>query len=430
MSAISICFILLLIFLFMGVPVFISIFASSIAYFVLTPENSIANIVSIQRMVSGIQSIPLLAVPFFVAAGVFMNYSGVTKRVMDFCLVLTNHLSGGLAQVNVALSTLMGGMSGSSLADAAMEAKMLVPEMLKKGYPNGFASAITAASSIITPLIPPGIAAIIYGSITGTSIGKLFVAGVFPGVLLCILMMVMISIISKKKGYQPTSEKRITWQEFFTAFKRAILALFMPVIIIGGIRLGICTPTEAGAIAIVYAAILGIYYRELTWHNAIMAIKETVTATAGIMLIVGTASCFAWILTLERVPQGITQTIVSIVSNKYFFLLMINLLLLIVGMFIEATAAQIVLAPMIAPIALSYGIDPVQFGTMFIFNMALGSLSPPMGNLMFVTCAVTKCKTAEFIKASIPFYILLFIALLLITFVPFITTYFPSLIFG
>ena len=419
--------IVLLVLLFLNVPVFISVLSGCIIYFM---SNSTSSLLLAQRVIGGMESIPMIAVPFFVATGVFMNYSGITERMLQFCKVLTGHMIGGLAQVNIVLSTLMGGMSGSSLADAAMEAKMLVPEMEKTGYSRAFSTAVTAASSIITPLIPPGIAAIIYGSVTNTSIGKLFIAGIIPAVILCVAMMVLVNVISKKRGYKAITEKRATAGELWTAFKPAFLPLLLPLIIIGGIRFGIFTPTEAGAIAILYSLILGFGYKTLKIEHVIKGLKETVVTTGTIMLIVGTASCFAWILTTERVPQTMTTFLIALCRNKYIFLLVVNIFLLIVGMFIEATAAQIVLAPMLVPVATAFGIDPVHFGMVFIFNMAIGSLTPPMGNLMFVTCGATKCKTEDFIKACIPFYILLFGMLLLMTYIPSVTTILPNVIYG
>ena len=430
MSPIFISAAALLILLFLNAPVFVSITGACIAYAVANPSSMLNAMLAMQREISGMQSVPMLAIPFFVATGALMNYCGITKRMLRFCKVLTQHMYGGLGQVNIVLSTLMGGMSGSSLADAAMEAKLLVPDMIATGYPNGFASAITAASSMITPLIPPGIAAIIYGSITGTSIGRLFVAGIFPAILLCASMMFLVSRYSKAHGIPRMSEERPSGRELWDAFKPAILPLCLPIIIIGGIRLGFFTPTEAGAIAILYALILGILYREIRFDNVLTCIKDTVATPSSIMLIVGAATCFSWILTWEKVPQNLTTALISLCGNKYVFLILVNLFLLIVGMFIEATAAQIVLAPMLAPVAVAFGIDPVQFGMVFIFNMAIGSLTPPMGNLMFVTCGVTKCTTEEFIRDCRVFYVLLFLMLMLMSYVPFISTWMPNLIYG
>ncbi|ABR46779.1 TRAP dicarboxylate transporter, DctM subunit [Alkaliphilus metalliredigens QYMF] len=426
-SAVGLGAIIVLVFLFLQIPVFASLLAGSVTYFMLTPN--IPTQIIAQRVISGIESIPLLAVPFFVCAGVFMNYSGVTKRVMEFCEILMGRTSGGLAQVNVLLSTLMGGLSGSNLADAAMQAKMLVPEMEKKGFSKEFSSVVTASSAMITPLIPPGIAMIIYGSIANVSIGRLFIAGIGPGILLCVSMMILVSVISKKRGYKPARETRVTPKELISGLGTAALPLFLPVIIIGGIRLGIFTPTEAGAVAIIYSLILGAVYREMKFSHIITGLKETITSTASIMLIVGAASAFAWVLTREQIPQQMTGLIVSMISNKYVFLIAVNIFLIFVGMFIEGNAAMIVLVPLLAPVAVEYGVNEIQFAMIFIFNMAVGCLTPPMGTLMFVTCGITKCKIKNFIKEAIPFYILLLICLMLLTFVPVFSTGLVDLIY-
>lgn len=412
--------VVMLVLLFFKVPVYISVLGGSAVYFLLNPK--VNPIVFAQQAITGTESISLLAIPFFVCAGIFMNYTGVTKRIMSFCEVITGRMSGGLAQVNVLLSTLMGGLSGSNIADAAMEAKMLVPEMEKKGFSNSFSSVVTAASSMITPLIPPGIAMILYGCIANVSIGKLFVSGIGVGTLLCVSMMLLVKFVSEKRGYVPLRSTRVTGKEFGAALNPAVLPLCLPIIIIGGIRLGVFTATEAGAVAILYAAILGLIYREMHIKDMMQGLKETVTTTASIMLIVSAASVFSWILTKERIPQQLTEWIVGSISNKYIFLIIVNIFLLIVGMFIEGNASMIVLVPLLAPVAAAYGIDEIQFAMIYIFNNAIGALSPPMGTLMFVTCSITKCKTKDFIKEAVPFYILLAINLLLLTYIPIFST--------
>ena len=253
-SSVGIMSLILLVLLFLKIPVFVAVLGASVVYFIMTP--GINPEVFAQQAITGSESVTLLAIPFFVCAGVLMNYTGVTKRIMDFCSVLTGRMYGGLSQVNILLSTLMGGLSGSALADAAMEAKMLVPEMEAKGIGRAFSTVVTAASSMITPLIPPGIGLILYGCIANVSIGKLFIAGFGPGILLCATMMFMVSKISKKRGYLPLRKEKTTGSMFWTSFKPAILPLCLPIIIIGGVRLGIFTATEAGAVAIVYAAVL------------------------------------------------------------------------------------------------------------------------------------------------------------------------------
>lgn len=427
-TAVSAGLILVLVLLFLKVPVFVSIIAGSVAYFFLNPD--VNAMILAQRVSSAIQSTSLLGVPFFVCAGVFMNYSGVTRRIMALCDVLTGRMWGGLAQVNVLLSTMMGGLSGSSLADAAMEARMLVPEMEKKGMSKEFSSVVTAASAMITPLIPPGIAMILFGSLANLSVGKLFVSGIGVGLLLCIGEMVTVSIISRKRGYAPTRKERLHWKQVAPVLKQAILPLILPVVIIGGIRIGAFTATEAGTVAVVYSIFLGLLYKEIDWNTIMKGLKETVISTAGIMMIIGAASALSWVLTKERIPQSITELMLQVTDNKYVFLLLCNLFLLFVGMFIEGNAAMIVLVPLLYPIATgTYGIDGIQFAMMFIFNMAIGSLSPPMGTLMFVVCNETKCKLSTFIKESIPFYIVLLVELFLFATVPVLTTGLVDLIY-
>ncbi len=406
--------------LFLKVPVFISVLGGAAVYFVASPK--VNPILFAQQAITGVESIALLAIPFFVCAGIMMNYTGVTARIMGFCEVLTGRMYGGLAQVNVLLSTLMGGLSGSNLADAAMEAKMLVPEMEKKGFSKEFSSVVTAASAMITPLIPPGISMILYGCIANVSIGDLFISGIGVGLLLCVTMMILVRIISKKRGYAPIRTDRASLGEYAAAVKPAILPLLLPVIIIGGIRIGVFTATEAGAVAIVYAMMLGIIYREMRWSDLKQGFRETVCTTSSIMLIVAAAGVFSWVLTKERVPQQLTEWIVATIDNKYVFLFIVNVFLLIVGMFIEGNASMIILVPLLHPIAMAYGINEIQFAMTYIFNNAIGALSPPMGTLMFVTCGITGCKTGAFIKEAVPFYVLLFINLMLITYVPVFST--------
>ncbi|MDR2758330.1 MAG: TRAP transporter large permease [Spirochaetaceae bacterium] len=345
---------------------------------------------------------------------------------MRFCEVLMRRVPGGLAQVNVLLSTLMGGLSGSNLADAAMEAKMLVPEMEKRGFSREFSSVVTAVSAMITPLIPPGIAMIIYGSIANVSIGRLFVAGIGPGLLLCIALMILVGIISLRRRYTNEMTEYVSLKK---AFLEALFPLLLPIIIIGGIRLGVFTPTEAGAVAIIYAVVLSVIYREFSLGNIFKALKETIATTASIMMIVGAASAFAWILTREQIPQRLTNFIITSVSNKYVFLLIINVLLLVVGMFIEGNASMIVLVPLLVPVARVFNINDIQFAMIFIFNNAIGAISPPMGTLMFVTCGITKCKIVSFIREALPFYLLLLICLLMLTFVPFFSQALVNLVY-
>jgi tripartite ATP-independent transporter DctM subunit len=417
----------MLVLLFLKVPVFVAVLGGSLIYFLMNPD--INSLIFAQQMILGTEKISLLAIPFFVCAGIVMNYTGVTKRIMDFCEIVTAHLPGGLAQVNVLLSTVMGGLSGSNLADAAMEAKMLIPEMTRKGFSLSFSSVVTAASSMITPLIPPGIAMILYGCIANVSIGKLFISGIGVGSLLCISMMILVGIISKKRNYGALTQEKLTYDKVMRALKPAFLPLLLPIIIIGGIRVGIFTATEAGAVAILYAVLLGFIYRDMKASDLVRSLKETVASTSSIMLIVSAASVYSWILTRERVPQMLTEWMLQTIDSKFVFLIAVNIFLLFVGMFIEGNASMIILVPLLAPIAAQYGVNEIQFAMIYIFNNAIGALSPPMGTLMFVTCSISKCPTAAFIKEAIPFYILLAIDLLLITYCEPFTTFLVNLVY-
>lgn len=419
-----------LLFLFtLGIPVAFCIFLATLAYFLL--NDHLPMMMLVQRLAGGLESVTLLAIPFFVMAGVFMNHSGISQRLLKFSEVLTGHMNGGLAQVNVVLSTLMGGLSGSNIADAAMSSKLLVPQMVARGYSASFSSAVTAASSLITPIIPPGIALIIYGYVNNVSIGKLFLAGVVPGVMLCAMMMGLVAVISKKRNYAPIREKRASAKEIAISAKDAFLALLLPVIIIGGIRFGVFTPTEAGAAAVLYALVLGMFvYKQMNTSLLWSATKESVLASANVLLIICVAVGFSKFLTWERVPQNLATWLTGAVESPFTFLLLVNLFLLIIGMFLEGNAVMIVLAPLLAPVAASYGIDPVHFGIIFIFNSAIGTITPPLGTVMFTTCSITKVSIEDFVKEVMPFWILLLVALLMITYIPMISIGLPNMVFG
>ncbi|MBR4151266.1 MAG: TRAP transporter large permease [Firmicutes bacterium] len=427
LSTIGIASIIMLILLFCGVPVFLSVLAGSGIYFAMNPN--VSSFIYAQRVISSVQSLTLLAIPFFVCSGIFMNYSGVSKRIMDLCDLITGRLWGGLAQVNVVMSTLMGGLSGSALADAAMESRILVPPMVKKGMSLEFSSVVTAASSMITPIIPPGIAMILCGSLANVSIGKLFVSGIGVGILLCAGEMITVSIISHKRGYRPTRDSRMPWREAWPIIRASIAPMCLPLVIIGGVRFGVFTATEAGAVAVIYSIILGLIYKEINLETIVGAVKETVLSTASIMMIIGAASALSWVLTKEQVPQTLTAFMVAASGTKYVFMILMNLFLLFVGMFIEGNAAMVILVPLLFPISQAFGINEIHFLMVFILNMAIGSLTPPMGTLMFVVCNETGCKVKEFIKESLPFYICMFAELIALTFIPVLTTGLVDLVY-
>ncbi len=407
-----------------NLPVFIAVVAAVLTYVFLSPDA--LPIFAAQRIIGAAENTTLLAIPCFVFLGNLLNYTGLTRRLLRLAEVLAGHFKGGLAQTNVLVSTMMGGLSASNLADCAMLCKMLVPEMTKLGYSRGFSTAVTAAGSLITPIIPPGIALIIYGFVADVSIGDMFMAGVVPGILCCIALMITIRIIAGVRGYKPSRSQGPSLAEVWDALKDASGALMLVVVIIGGIRIGMFTPTEAGAVAVVYVIIMGAFvYKEMTFANFNQAVLETARATGGIMLIIMACSAFAWVLTWERVAQDVATFITSFGNNKVLFLIVLNIFLLVLGMFIEGNAAIIVLVPLLMPTVKALGIDPVQFGIIIILNLAIGCLTPPMGTVMFIANSITGTKTAEFMREALPLIFALIVVLMLVTFIPAISTLLP-----
>ncbi len=419
------CLILLIGFA-INLPVFIAVIGAVLAYFFLAGDAS--PIIAAQRIIGASENVTLLAIPFFIFLGNLLNYTGMTRRMLKLAEVLTGHFKGGLAQANVLLSTLMGGMSASNLADCAMLCRMLVPEMTKLGYNKAFSAAVTAAGSLITPIIPPGIALIIYGYVADVSIGKMFMAGVIPGILCCLLLMIAIYIVSRVRGYKPARDHGPTWPEFWAALKQASGALVLVVVILGGIRAGVFTATEAGAIAVLYVIVMGVFvYKEMRLEDMKLALIETARATGGVMLIIMACSAFAWILTWEQIAQGVAAFITGFSNSPITFLLVLNVFLLILGMFVEGNAAIIVLVPLLMPTVRLLGIDPIQFGLIIILNLAIGCLTPPMGTVMFIANSITGTKVGEFVRESLPLLAALLIGLMLVTFVPAISTWLPNL---
>lgn len=401
-----------------NVPVAFAVTLATFIYFFVS--NDLSPVMVIQRMIGGADNVPLLAIPFFMMLGSILNYTGITQRLLKLSDLLSGHLRGGLAQTNVVLGALIGGPSGAGLADAAMICKVLVPEMVKHDYSRAFAAALTSASALLGPILPPGIGLIIYGFVSDTSIGKLFLGGMGPGILLTILLMVAVDYIARKRGYKPTRTKMPSLKEVAIAFKDAIWGLMLMVIILGGIRFGVFTPTEAGAVTVIYALIVGLAYRETKWVDIKAALAESARANGSIMLILMASAGFAWILTWESVAQNVTSMLMDFTDDAMVFLFIINIFLIIVGMFLDGNAAIIVLTPLLLPTVHALGIDPVHFGIMMIFNLSIGAITPPFGTTMFLTCNLTGVKMDEYMKEIIPFYIALLITLA-------ITTYYPPL---
>lgn len=416
----------MLLFFALNLPVAFAVLLAVFLYFFQVSD--VSALIAVQRLVGAAENTTILAVPFFIMLGTVMNYTGITRRMLRLAEVLSGHLPGGLAHANVLLSTMMGGMSASNLADCAMLSKMLVPEMVKLGYSRAFSTAVTASGALITPIIPPGIALIIYGFVADVSIGKMFMAGILPGILCCLLLMAAVYYVAKKRGYKPAREHAPTLAEFGVAMKEAILALLLVVVILGGIRAGIFTPTEAGAVACIYVMVVGgLVYKEMKFEHVKIALIETARSTAGIMLIIMACSALAWILTWERVAQNVTTFVIGFTTDPYLFLMVINVFLLFLGMLLEGNAIIIVLVPLLMPTVKALGIDPIHFGLVLILNLAIGCLTPPMGTVMFVATNITKVSIADFIKEMTPFYIALAVALLLVTYIPWISTFIPNL---
>ena len=358
-----------------------------------------------------------------------MNSSGITERMMNLAYVLTSRMIGGLAQVNIMVSTLLSGMSGSANADVAMMSKIIYPDMVKQKYSPGFSAAITAASSLISPLIPPGIALIIFAFVTNISTGRLFMGAIIPGFLLAVGLMITTYFISKKRNYGKLSEEEVREAGSLREnFIKAIPALIMPLIIILGIRFGVFTPSEAGAFVVFYSLFLGFFvYKELTIKKLLEGIKDTVYLTSAILLIVAASSAFSWILTIEKIPHQFADLLLNITESPYLMLIVIFVFLIIVGLFIEGTASVIILAPMFMPIVNQLGIDPFHFGVVMVMAVNLGGITPPVGTVMFTTCAVTKVPISEFTKEVIPFLITYVAVVLLIIFLPFTVTLLSNL---
>lgn len=358
-----------------------------------------------------------------------MNYAGISRSLLAFADSIIGHKVGGLAHVNVLLSTLMGGISGSANADAAMQSKILAPEMTKRGYDLPFTAAVTAASSSISPVIPPGINLIIFALLANVSVHSMFIAGYVPAFLMASSLIFTIAIISKKRGYKPSRSEPAKAKERFHYFSKAIPALLIPFGIILGMRFGLFTPTEAGAIAVLLCAIIGgLIYRELKIVHIPLILKETIQGTSSVMFIIIGAMVFGYYMTLEQIPQNVASALIQLTDNKLMLLLLINVLLLVVGMFIEGGAAMIILTPLLLPAVLNLGVNPVHFGVIVIVNIMIGGVTPPFGSMMFTVCSILKVRMVDFVREVTPLLIALLTVLMILTYSESLVMFLPNLL--
>lgn len=413
---------------FTSIPIAYALLAAGLAYFTFGDVGTPPDLI-LQKFITSTASFPLLAIPFFIMAGEIMNYSGISSSLMKMADVLTGHLRGGLAQVNVLLSTLMGGISGSANADAAMQSKILVPQMTKRGYSRAFATATTAASSAIAPVIPPGINLIIYALIAQVSVAKMFIGGYTPGILMCLGLMLTVSFISRKRNYKPSREKMASPKEILLQAKESIWGLLLPLGIIVGIRFGVFTPTEAGAMAVLFCVIIGVFfYKKLKWEHFPIIMKNTLLGTSSVMLIIIAASVFGQYMSWERIPHELTKSILAFSSDPWVILVVINVLLLVLGMFLEGGALLIIVAPLLVPLMKTLNIDLIHFGLIMIVNIMIGGITPPFGSMMFTTCAITGASVGDFVKEIMPFIFALLVVLVIVTYFPAVVMFLPNLL--
>ncbi|MEO9523048.1 MULTISPECIES: TRAP transporter large permease [Marinobacter] len=417
----------LILFFALGVPIAISIVLASIIgieFFTNMPLLLVP-----QQMFVGIDNFPLMAIPFFILAGNLMAAGGISRRLVDLAKSVVGGLQGGLAMTCVLTCMMFAAVSGSSIATTFAIGSILIPAMVKHGYPRPLAASIQASSAELGVLIPPSIPLILYGVSTDTSIGKLFIAGIGPGLLIGVALLLFLYVFCKLRGYgQRDHEDR---SSFLVAFRRAWGALLMPVVVIGGIYGGVFTPTEASAVAVVYALVVGgMMYRELTMAELWPIFRASVISTAAVMLIIAAAALFSFLITRSGLPREVAAWVTEVFNSPISFLLAVNVMLLIVGMFVETSAAILVLAPIFTPIAVYYGIDPVHFGLIVVVNLALGMFTPPLGVNLFAACAVAKLSIDQLLPWLMRFVLVVLSCLIAITYMPWISLGLVNLLYG
>ncbi len=412
-------------FLLIGQPVAFALALASIPVFILT--GTMPPTVAVQKMVSATQSFPLLAVPFFILAGNLMNVTGITERLVKFSRLLTGWLAGGLAQVSIVLSFMMGGISGSAVADASMESRLLGPSMINQGFSKPNVAVILAFGSIITATIPPSIGLILFGFINEVSIGRLFLAGIVPGAILTVTLMITAWIVAKKNNYAPDLETLPTAKELGKSFTESIWALAFPIILIIGFRGGYFTATEAGAFLVFYALLIGIFiYRELTWSKMLEAMESSIHDLGMIMQLIMMAGVLGYAMTIERAPQQITEFVTTLTEDPVMILLLVVALLVVSGMFLEGAANILLVTPIVLPVLIDAGYDPIHMGILIVLLINLGGLTPPVGVIMFTVCGILDVKTGAYTKAALPFFLALAIFFVIIAALPILSTALPD----
>ncbi|MBN1124800.1 MAG: TRAP transporter large permease [Sedimentisphaerales bacterium] len=395
---------------------------ASLAYLI---GSHVPLVVIPQKMYSGIDQFVLLCIPGFILAGNLMNAGGITRRIVDFCNALLGHIRGGLGLANVGASMLFAGISGTAVSDTASIGAVLIPAMKEEGFEADFACAVTACSSTVGPIIPPSLPMIIAGTLTGLSVGKLFLAGAVPGVLLGLGFMLMSGWISRKRNHP--KHPRQSFGQIWISFRRASWALWMPVIILVGILGGFTTPTEASIVAVLYALFVGcLVYRTLTPKKVAQVVVSSTVTTASLMVLVGFANLFSYILASEQVPQHIAESMLQLTDNKYLMLLLINLLFLLAGTFMETIAALVILFPVLLQVATQVGVDPLHFAVIAVLNLVIGLTTPPVGVCLFVAAGIGKISLERLTRAVLPFLAVSLLVLILVTYIPFLSLLLPS----
>ncbi|MBP5980517.1 MAG: TRAP transporter large permease [Halomonas sp.] len=421
-----ILFSVFLILLVVGMPIAFALGIASVSYLLL---EGISLTIVPQRMYAGIDTFVLLCIPGFVLAGNLMNVGNITEHIVRFSNALLGHIRGGLGLANVGGSMIFGGISGTAVADSASIGSVMIPGMARSGYDKPFAAAVTAASSTVGPIIPPSVPMIIAGSLSGISVGRMFLAGVIPGILMGLAMMVTVYVLAVRRNYP--KEKRVPFLQLLREAKTAFWALLMTVIILYGIIGGFFTPTEASIVACLYALVVGMYvYKGLTWRKLPAILVDTVLTSSALLLMVGLANLFGWILTSEQIPQMIAILILTISDNPLIVLLILNLILLFVGAFMETIAALIILFPALVGVATGVGVDPVHFAVIAVLNLMIGLTTPPVGVCLFVVAGIGKLPMLTVARAIVPFLLCNLAVLMLVTYVPAISLWLPNLLMG